>query len=328
MNLENKNQPTAPELGQWFDLGPTEEIYCLRGPGHVEFLNSYNSQDVKSLATPGVALGTFLTQKGKLVAPSFLVKIPDQFLILMPRGCGIRVTEHLKIYLDFSEVEFTDQSNEFFHLLFLGPQWPQGPLSELKAPELTESIQKITWEGHSLWALTSDRWGLPAYEILGPMGQKTAFLEALKLDSNSMAKEDLLEQIRIEAGLPKWGVDMNENNLVAEVGLDKRATSFNKGCYLGQETTARVQSQGKVNRQLTQWLLSEAPQSPSPVPLVLEDKEVGALTSWVNSPKHGGVVGLGIIQRKALDQPEQINLGKESSSMVLQPLAKEDGPKR
>lgn len=326
MTLENKKPATDPGPTQWFDLSTTEETYVLSGPGHVEFLNSYNSQDIQSLATPGVALGTFLTQKGKLVAPNLIVKLPDQILVLMPRGCGAKVIEHLKIYLDFSEVEFVDQSRDFFHLLLFGPPAAPGPFSKLKAPELKTSIEEILWKDNPIWVLTTDRWGLPAYEILGPRAEKAAFLEALKLDAKSAAPETLLEQIRIEAGLPKWGVDMNENNLVAEVGLDERATSFNKGCYLGQETTARVQSQGKVNRILTQWLLSEAPQASSPVPLILEGKEVGNLTSWASSPKHQGIVGLGIIQRKALEQTEKLSLGQESPSLVLKPLAKQDGP--
>jgi len=310
----------AHQAALWYDLKNSEDIFGLSGPGFVDFLNSYNSQDIKSLPVPGVALGTFLTQKGKLVAPAVIYKEAEQILLLLPKGCGAQIQKHLAVYLDFSEVELKDRGEEFFHLLLLGPRSAQGPLADLPPPSLENTAHELQWRENRLRVFCSDRWGIGAYEVVGSRELRETFLEEWNQDSAGEAEEPLLEILRIEAGLPKMGVDMDENNLVAEVGLDERATSFNKGCYLGQETTARVRSQGHVNRRLERWLLSEAPQSPLPLALTTDGKEVGQLTSWGWSPNFDRPIGLGLVQRKALEHAENIIAQAGSQTLTLKHL--------
>jgi folate-binding protein YgfZ len=97
---------------------------------------------------------------------------------------------------------------------------------------------------------------------------------------------------------------MGEDNLVAEVGLDLSATSFNKGCYLGQETTARVQSRGHVNRKLVR-LRWQGQLPKCPAELFQGEKKVGTLSSAAESPKAGSV-GLGTVALAAWEKPEEI----------------------
>jgi len=133
-------------------------------------------------------------------------------------------------------------------------------------------------------------------------------IEAIQGTDAVPLSPDLLEMIRVEGGLPKIGKDMGDNNLVAEVGLDGRATNFNKGCYLGQETTARVNTQGHVNRKLTLFLLEKSFQGNLPLEIHQGEKVVGRLTSVVESLQWKSPLGLGIIQTKALKGEEPVNL--------------------
>jgi folate-binding protein YgfZ len=109
-----------------------------------------------------------------------------------------------------------------------------------------------------------------------------------------------LETARIEAGLPRFGADMDETNLAPEA-LDTRAISYSKGCYIGQEVIARIRTYGQVAKALRGLRLGgdgkEAPAKGAK--LFLGEKEVGAITSAVRSPALQAVIALGCVRREA-----------------------------
>ena len=113
-----------------------------------------------------------------------------------------------------------------------------------------------------------------------------------------------LEMIRIEAGIPRFGVDMDETNLAPEAGLDSRAISYSKGCYIGQEVIARIRTYGQVAKSLRGLVLSddlaELPRRGEK--LRHGDKEVGFITSAVRSPTIPANVALGYVRREC-NQP-------------------------
>jgi folate-binding protein YgfZ len=108
--------------------------------------------------------------------------------------------------------------------------------------------------------------------------------------------EAAAELVRVESGRPRYGVDLDENVIPQEAGLNERAVSFTKGCYVGQETVARLFYRGKPNRHLRGLKLS-APVEPG-TPVRLGEKEVGRVTSVAVSPVHGPI-GLALVRRQA-----------------------------
>ena len=108
--------------------------------------------------------------------------------------------------------------------------------------------------------------------------------------------EDAQNILRIEAGIPRYGVDFTEDNLLLEVGLD-HAVSFSKGCYLGQEVVERIRSRGHVNKKLV-GLFLEGQASANPGDAIVHaDKPVGSITSSVHSPALGQPIALGYVNR-------------------------------
>lgn len=279
-------------------LFPETEVFELSGDDRKTFLNSYNTQDIKSMRDFTAAPGSFLTQKGKIVSDTQILILPDKILLLFSQGYGKKVTEHLATFLMFANVEWRDSTPDWTHGALLGPQ--AFPLLQerfkLGNTESPATIQTASWKEKTLYFFWSRRWGVEAWEFIGPRD-----LSLAELDLPSIAFE-VLEIARVEAGQPKMGVDMSEEHLVAELGLDITATSFNKGCYLGQETTARVQSRGHVNRKLqTLKLATEKLSIPLPAEIRQNDKIVGHLTSVVHSMKWNGPMGLGIVNLQALE---------------------------
>jgi folate-binding protein YgfZ len=108
--------------------------------------------------------------------------------------------------------------------------------------------------------------------------------------------EAAAEVVRVESGRPRYGVDLDEATIPQEAGLNERAVSFTKGCYVGQETVARLYYKGKPNRHL-RGLRFSAP-VPSATPLVLGEREVGRVGSSVVSPRLGPI-GLALVRREA-----------------------------
>jgi len=106
--------------------------------------------------------------------------------------------------------------------------------------------------------------------------------------------------LRTEAGVPWYGVDMDERTLPPEAALEARALSYSKGCYVGQEIIERIRSRGHVNRRLAGLRLQGA-RPAAGAKLLREGKEVGVLTTVVESPTLGGAIALGIVRREQLE---------------------------
>jgi folate-binding protein YgfZ len=127
--------------------------------------------------------------------------------------------------------------------------------------------------------------------------------------------EAAAEVVRVERGRPRYGVDLDDSVIPQEAGLNERAVSFEKGCYVGQETVARLFYRGKPNRHLRGLRLSEPVASGEP--LRLGEREVGRVGSTVVSPVHGPIA-LALVRREAA--PGDSVVVGESASATLQEL--------
>ena len=133
--------------------------------------------------------------------------------------------------------------------------------------------------------------------------------------------EEVVECLRIESGRPRLGLDMDAETIPQEAGINERAVDFEKGCYVGQETVARLHFRGKPNRHLRGLLLGEEVEPGTE--LRLGEREVGRLTSVADSPRFGAV-GLALVRREA--QPgDVLDAGGVSAQVVDLPFAEERG---
>jgi folate-binding protein YgfZ len=120
--------------------------------------------------------------------------------------------------------------------------------------------------------------------------------EALLAAGATAVAESEAELVRVESGRPRYGIDLDDTTIPQEAALNDRAVSFTKGCYVGQETVARLHWRGKPNRHLRGLRLSEPAETGAP--LRLGDREVGHLGTVAVSPTHGPIA-LAIVRREA-----------------------------
>src|SRR6266550_3190145 len=160
----------------------------------------------------------------------------------------------------------------------------------------------------------SNRFAIDGQDLLLPATLKNV---APKLVNDTPVTDSKLEEFRIEQGIPCWGTELSEDVIPNEAGLDERAVSYTKGCYLGQEIISRIKSLGRVNRHLRGIRLSSGSDLQPGDKLAPEDgKPIGTVTSACKSDRVSGWIGLAYL-RRGFDQPGTIYPVSRSTTSSL-----------
>ncbi|HEX3040766.1 MAG TPA: folate-binding protein [Solirubrobacterales bacterium] len=255
---------------------PERGLLIVGGPDAAEYLQGQLTNDTEAIEPGGWIYAALLDRKGHMQADMRVLRPgdgPELWLDLEPEG-KVAANRHLQMYKIGREVEVTDASDGHTLLSLIGP----------RATEVARAV-----DGASLRTEAGVDLIVPAAEL---DRTRDALLAAGAVEVSAAAAEIL----RIEAGRPRFGAEMGTETMPAEAGIVEQAVSFTKGCYIGQETVARLHYKGKPNRHL-RGLRFSAPAEPGQA-LTLGEKEVGTLGSAAVSPAFGPV-GLAILRREA-----------------------------
>jgi folate-binding protein YgfZ len=170
-----------------------------------------------------------------------------------------------------------------------------------------ESIKIAPEIADDIYVVNQSRFGTGGYDIFVPAAAllelATKLLGAVRAMGGRLGGWDAMEMARIEAGIPRFGADMDETTIPLEAGLEARAISFNKGCYIGQEVISRIKTYGQVTKRLRRLKLTpentHVPQKRDK--LFCDGKEVGYVTSAVSSAKYQGILALGYVRKEVTD---------------------------
>ena len=254
----------------------------LTGSEAGEFLQGQVTNDVEALAPGTGCYAALLTHKGKLRADLRALRGDDRFMLdTEPHGLA-PLARTIETYSIGREVVAEDVTAERSIVSLLGPEARER--LDVAPPEAEHAFV----EGNLGLYVATDL----GVDVIG-QASASAVSEALGVEPVSA---EAAECLRIEAGRPRHGIDMNEDTIPEEAGLNDRAVSFTKGCYVGQETVARLHYKGKPNRRLRGLLLSEPAETGDVV--TLAERTLGALGSTCVSPAHGPI-GLAILRREA-----------------------------
>ena len=256
--------------------------FKVTGNDRTRFLNGQLTNDILGLHAGSAIYACALTAKGKLCADLFVAATDENHYLDTEPVLRESLAARLEKYIIADDVKLEDVTDQFGLLHLIGSKDP-GPFESLEL-------------------LLSTRFGQAGFDLWFPVGQAASVLERLHqhpLDAEA------LETLRIEQGVARWGTELSENVLPNEADLDKRAISYTKGCYLGQEVISRIKSLGHVNRHLRGLL----PASDTLVQVgdklidaTETGKEVGFITSVGQSRSLGRLIALGYI-RRGFDAP-------------------------
>ena len=270
----------------------------LGGPDRAKVLQNLTTNDIKRLAT-GRGCEAFLTSgQGKTLAFLIVHAEDDRLLLRSDPATAEGILGHIAKYGMFEDATPRDISSETSEWHLLGPEADDAARSlGLAVPDGDLGIVWCTHEGVDIRVVRESPTGLSGLTILGPAGAGPGISRALgsEIDKRggALLADGAFEALRIEAGTPVFGLDVTPANLPQEVDRDARAISFVKGCYLGQETVARLDAMGHVNKILL-GAVADSEAVPAPGATLLADgKDVGVVTSSVYSPGWSRGVVLG-----------------------------------
>jgi folate-binding protein YgfZ len=227
-----------------------------------------------------------------------LLRRPEAILLWGAPGQAAALVRHLERYIIREDVALADLSAEERLVAIVGKdRWNVlgwGAADDRHAP-LANCSRKI---GDFDVVVATCDWFGPDAVLLQVPAPSLESVEAFLIECGVLRlAASALEALRLESGTPLVGIDFDANNLPQEIHRDERAISFTKGCYLGQETVARIDALGHVNKRLVSVRFS-GPAPRAGAPLLAGDNEVGRVTSAAWSPRHEAPIGLAMVRRE------------------------------
>ncbi len=304
MSPETLEQYSTLSYGAGFvDVSDRTQVR-MTGADRVKFLHGFCTNDIKRLPA-GSGCEAFLTNvKGRVVGHVF-VFCGDQDLILETSpGQAEAIIRHLDRYVIREDVQFDDLQARVAELFVAGPRSDAvlAGLTGADAPAEMLTHQTGDMSGIPISVRRVPLAAVPAFFVSYPAERHTEIQQRLGQAGVRSCGAEVFEVVRVEAGFPWYGRDINEDCLPQEVNRDAQAISFTKGCYLGQETVARIDALGHVNRKLAgvRWHGSEMLQPGQE--LTVAGQAIGRVTSAVWSPRARAVLALAYL-RHGFDLP-------------------------
>ncbi len=288
---------SVTDRAAWFDRSGRVRLE-IGGPDRGKFLHNLVTVDVKRLAAGAGREGFVTSPQGKTMAYLTLLATGSTILLRTEPGSLEALLPHLRKYGVFEDVAIDDVSAATFEYHVAGPQvgraFAGGGFDALSGDPLGHAEVEVA--GSMVRFVRESPTGRPGLTLIGPSGAAGSIRAMLEGEGFAEGDRATFEALRIEAGTPTSGRDVLPNNLPQEVGRDDRAIDFVKGCYLGQETVARLDALGHVNR-ILKGLIFEGPDvPPDGASLEFEGKAVGSVTSAAPSTGRGAPVGLAYVR--------------------------------
>ena len=271
----------------------------VSGKEAVQFLNGLITNDIAGLEEGAQMSAAFPNVQGRLLAFVRVLRKGDKFLFETEEATREKVFQNLFRFTfagDF-QVEDLSENYDYFEV--------QSPKSKVQSPNSVVLRSSF------------------GFDYFVPKDAAENFVEELKAQAAVEISDELYEVLRIENGVPLYGVDMDETTVVLETGLDE-AVSFNKGCYIGQEIIARIHFRGHVAKRLAGLIFDDEAAEAKPDDEIksLEDKNAGRVTSVTLSPKLAKKIALAYVRYDYLAENTELKVGGFTAKVKNLPFIK------
>jgi len=302
---------------------PNHSRLVVQGDDRVKFLNSYCTNDLTQLK-PGQGCEAFIpNSQGKVLGFVHIYCEPDRLVMETSSDQAAPLIAHLDRYVLRSKVELIDETSATRTWLLAGPEstaiLQRGTTSSL--PHDVIGSAAIDWHGHHIRVASTRLLTVPAWLISCAPDQAAPMQTTIDTQHVPTADPHAFESLRIESGTALYGIDISVDNLPQELGIDAQAISFRKGCYLGQETIARIDAMGHVNWHWTGFRFS-SPACPSRgIELTANEKPVARITSVAWSPCLQSWLGVGYVRRGFHKSGTELSYESKPVVVTAVPLA-------
>ena len=302
----------------------------VRGNDRKSFLQALLTNDVMALGPGSGCYAALLTPAGRMVTDMRVFELGDATLLDVPNAVKDTLVARLEQMIFTEDVQLGDLTDA------LGCVSVQGPMA-------AAAIGRAVGGGHGLTAAAGDlsnwpafynrrfdlagetgilarvdEFGLPGFLILAPPNRLPALAAAISAAGAIVPDAEVVETLRIESGTPLFLVDMTDDTIPLEAGIEAQAISSTKGCYPGQEVIVRIRDRGhgRVVRKLV-GLAIDADAEPSPGDkLVVGGNDVGHVTSAAHSPAMGKPIALGYVHRDHVTPGSRVDIAHDNARLT------------
>jgi folate-binding protein YgfZ len=281
----------------------------VAGPDRASYLQGLLTNDIVALKSGHGCYAAYLTPQGRMIADLFVYELGDLILLSMPLAVKDTVLAKLEQFIFTEDVKLGDVTRSFEQIAVVGPTAApvlSGVVDDASAGALAalpeHGTVRAAFAGQPAIVTRISDIGEPGYDVYverphgATLRSRLVTAGAVELDS------DTAEAIRIEAGMPRFGRDMDEDTIPLEAGIEARAISFSKGCYVGQEVIIRVlhRGHGRVVRKLMGLRIDGGAVPAAGAAVRAGDREVGHVTSAAMSPALEQPIALAYLHRDFL----------------------------
>jgi folate-binding protein YgfZ len=298
----------------------------VSGGDAVSFLHGILTNDIASLAPGRTRYAAYLTPQGRMISDMRIIRRPDDLLLEVEPSVHEALAARLDRSLFTEDVQIEDRSAGTTLLSVCGPAARDrlAVALDVDDPEALRRLGDDEWlsariDAHDVLLAGSSRLVVPSVDVLAsPRGCASLRMRLLAAGTPALTDEQA-EALRIEAGTPVFGIDMTDQTIPLEAGIEGRAISMAKGCYIGQEVIVRIlhRGGGRVARRLVGLRVEGDAVPAGGSELTADGRAVGHVTSSVRSPRFG-VIALGYVQRDMAEPGVRLALADSGAGVVVQ----------
>lgn len=301
---------------------------CVLGADRQKFINGQVTNNVQTLKTGEGCYAALVTNKGKIQTDLNIYCLANEIVLDFEPSLTDAVKERLEKYIIADDAQLIDVAPHYGLLSIQGPKASaaieslQLGLAIPAKPFALSSVQDTNLG--EIYLMNQPRLGTTGFDLFVPSGAIAAVADkaiaAAKSVGGRACAWQASEIARIEAGIPRFGIDMDETNLAPEA-IENRAISYSKGCYIGQEVIARIRTYGQVAKSLRGLRLDGLKTLPHKGDKLFKDgKEVGYITSSTHSPTLNANIALGYVRKEVNKVGEQLTVLDSTAQIVELPF--------
>src|SRR5436190_2670150 len=311
----------------------------VSGKDRASYLQGLLTNDVVALAAGQGCYAAYLTAQGRMIADVYAYELGDVMLLTMAGDVKDTVMAKLDQFIFGEDVQLGDVTETFAQIAVVGPTAAEAVAAALST-EGARAFQasgvtaatfralpehgnvRTLWAGGDAIVTRITDAGEPGFDVYVERQQAGALTSALATADVAELDDATADTLRIETGVPLFHRDMDEDTIPLEAGIESRAISFTKGCYVGQEVVIRVlhRGHGRVARRLVGLVLEGSQVPPSGATIRSGDRDIGQVTSSTMSPALQKSIALGYVHRDFVEPGTTVSVDGANAVVVTLPF--------
>jgi folate-binding protein YgfZ len=303
----------------------------VSGSDRRSYLQGLLTNDIEALTAGQGCYAAYLTPQGRMIADLWMYELGDVLMITLAGEVKAAVLAKFDQFIFSEDVQLGDVSDTFSQIAVVGPAAPTtvaAVMSGAGADELRampeHGNRRLEYDGSAASVTRITDTGEPGFDLYVERSRAAALQNALTAAGAVGVDAAIADALRIEGGIPLFHVDMDEETIPLEAGIESRAISFSKGCYVGQEVIIRVlhRGHGRVARKLVGLRIESSDVPSRGVGVRAGDREIGEVTSAAWSPGLAQPIALAYLHRDFVEPRTRVSIEDRQAEVVPLPFVR------